>query len=549
MRPGGRWLSLTILGFGVALVIVDITVVNVVMPSIISGLDLEIADAEWINTAYPLVFAALLIPLGRMGDRVGSKRIFIAGLGVFGLASLLVGWADSVTTVVAFRGLQGVGAAMILPATLSTVHATFSGRDRAIAFGIWGSVIAGMAAAGPLLGGWITTEMSWRWAFYINGPLALLAIAAALRWVIDRQELVVESGIDLPGLATVCLGMISLTLALIEGPRHGWLAPTRELRWGQLAWPLQRLSIVPLAALVALVSLAAFVGIERSRRSAGRVVLVDLTLFRIDTFRRGNILAVIVGLGEFGVVFVLPLFVRTVLGYTAFQTGTLLLAMAAGGFLGGPLAAEIGRRFGAHRAVVTGMALEAAGVLGVVTMLSPAITGSRIALALFVYGVGVGIAGAQLASIIMVDVPQSQAGQASGMQSTARQLGAALGIAILGTVYASSLGSLTGDGLTEITALDALARERIVTRVVDSAGWYVEALRYWHPDYAPVVERIDSAIATAAARAATTALVFFGAGVVQALRLSPDRRRSPASPPLPSPTFGTFDTIGPSPAP
>jgi MFS family permease len=295
-------------------------------------------------------------------------------------------------------------------------------------------------------------------------------------------------------------------------------------------WPFEHLSIVPLVALAALAGLAAFIRIERGRIAAGKVALVDLGLFRIDTFRRGNILAVIVGLGEFGLVFVLPLFVRTVLGYTAFQTGALLLWMAAGGFLGGPLAAGIGRRFGARRAVVAGMALEAAGMLGVVTALSPAATGGRLAIPLLIYGLGVGIAGAQLASTIMVDVPPAQAGQASGMQSTARQLGAALGIAILGTVYAVSLGGLAEDGLAELVVLDASARERIVTRVVDSAGWYVEALRYWHPSYAPVVERIDQAIAGAAARAGTAALAFFLVGVVQALRLPPSRRLTLSDP-------------------
>jgi EmrB/QacA subfamily drug resistance transporter len=510
---------------------VDITVVNVVMPSIIGGLHLEVADAEWINTAYPLVFAALLIPLGRLGDRVGSKRIFVTGLAIFGVASLFVGSSASVAGLVAFRALQGVGAAMILPATLATVHASFTGRDRAIAFGIWGSIIAGMAAVGPLFGGWITTEVSWRWAFFINVPLAVLTIAAALWWVSDRRVHVVETGIDLAGLATVSVGMFGLILALIEGPRHGWLSPTRELRLGDWVWPFARLSIVPLAAVFAISCLAAFVRIERSRRAAGRVVLVDLELFRIHTFRRGNVLAVIVGLGEFGLVFVLPLFVRIVLGYSAFQTGTLLLALAAGGFLGGPIAAGIGLRFGSGRAVVLGMALEAAGVLGVVTMLSPAVTGSSFAVPLLVYGLGVGIASAQLASVILVDVPSEQAGQASGVQSTARQLGAALGIAILGTVYAASLGSLTESGLTQITALGTSTREHIVLRVVDSAGWYVEALRYWHPGYAPVVAKIDQAIAQAAARAAVTALAFVVAGVAQALRLpgKPGPGRLPAA--------------------
>jgi EmrB/QacA subfamily drug resistance transporter len=514
-----RWLSLATLGFGVALVVVDITVVNVVMPSIIGSLDLAIADAEWINTAYPLVFAALLIPLGRLGDRVGSKRVFVGGLMVFALASFMVGASDSVLALVAFRALQGVGAAMILPATLSAVHATFRGRDRAIAFGIWGSVIAGMAAVGPLFGGWITTELSWRWAFYINIPLAVLTMVLAARWVIDRRPPEVETGFDPIGLATVSIGMVGLVLALIEGPRHGWLSPTRELYLGDWAWPLARVSVVPMAAVVGVASLYLFFRIERSRARAGKVVLADLELFRIDSFRKGNLLAVIVGLGEFGLVFVLPLFVRIVLGYSAFQTGILLLAMAAGGFLGGPIAAEVSRRFSPRRAVAAGMVLEAAGVLGVVTMLSPAMLGGDFAVPLFVYGLGVGMASAQLASIIMVDVPPHKGGQASGMQSTARQLGAALGIAILGTVYAASLGSLSEAGLSQITALDPATRERVVANVADSAGWYVEALRYWHPDFAPVVAEIDRAIAGAASRAGLTALAFFIAGIVQALQL------------------------------
>ncbi len=514
-----RWPSLFILSFGVALVVVDITIVNVLMPSIVGGLDLEIADAEWINTAYPLAFAALLIPFGRLGDRLGSKRLFEAGLGVFGVASLLVGTSGSLWMLVGSRGFQGVGAALILPATLSTVHATFGGRDRALAFGIWGSVIAGMAAVGPLIGGWINTEWSWRWAFYINVPLAAMTIAIAFRWVVDRRARDTETGADFAGLATVSLGMIALVLALIEGPRHGWLSPTRELRLGDWVWPLEQVSIVPVAAVVATVCLTAFVRIERNRRAADQAVLADLDLFSIDTFRRGNVLAVIVGLGEFGLVFVLPLFVRIVLGYSPFQTGVLLLAMAGGGFIGGPLAAGISRRFDARCAVVTGMALEAGGVLGVALMLSPDVAGGRFAIPLFVYGLGVGMASAQLASVIMVDVPEKQAGQASGMQSTARQLGAALGIAILGTVFAASLVSLTDSGLSEIAALDIQAKDRIVTQVADSAGWYVEALRYWHPDYAPVVEKIDQAIVGAASRAALTALAFFIAGIIQALRL------------------------------
>lgn len=518
-----RWSTLLLMGFGVALVVVDITVINVIMPTIISSLDLVATDAEWVNTTYPLVFAALLIPFGRLGDRWGSKALFVAGLAVFGAASFLAGGASGAGSLVAYRALQGAGAAMILPSTLSTVHSTFSGKDRAIAFGIWGSLIAGMAAVGPLLGGWLATEWSWRWAFLINVPLAALTIAFTLRWVNDRRTSTPERGFDGPGFLAAAIGMLALVFALIEGPRHGWFVPTDELWVGSWLWPSKRISVVPFAAVVGISLLASFVRIEQRRGEAGQVVLFDLALFRFVTFRRGNLLAAIVGLGEFGLVFVLPLFARIVLGYSAFETGRLLLAMAAGGFIGGPLAAGVSRRFDPRTAVIAGMGLESLGVLGVVALLSEDTRMVQFVIPLFVYGLGVGMASAQLASVVMSEIPERLAGQASGMQSTARQLGAALGIAILGTVYFSSLGALTNGEIAGIVGLDPAMRDRIVSRVAESAGWYVEALRHWHPGYRPVVEGIDRAIGLAAQRAALTAFLIFLIGVVQAVRLPPGR--------------------------
>ena len=195
-----RWFGLAVLALGVAIIIVDATIVNVAIPSIIEELGIDLVEAEWVNTIYSLVFAALLITLGKTGDLYGRKRLFHAGIIVFTLASALAGQAPSAGWLIGARTLQGVGAAMILPATLSMVNATFQGRDRAIAFGIWGSVIGGMAALGPLLGGWLTTEHSWRWAFYINIPIGAVVILGSLLFVTDSRDENAARGFDVVGV-------------------------------------------------------------------------------------------------------------------------------------------------------------------------------------------------------------------------------------------------------------------------------------------------------------------------------------------------------------
>lgn len=515
-----RWWGLVVLGIGVAMIVIDITIINVSLPTIITNLDLEVADAEWVNTAYSLVFATLLITLGRVGDMWGRKRLFLTGLAVFAVASFLAARSGDLSGLVVARALQGVGAAMILPATLSIVNVSFRGRARAIAFGIWGSIIGGMAAAGPLLGGWLTTEFSWRWAFYINVPLGLATLVAGVFLVEDaRDRGAAREGFDLPGFVTITVGLFGLVLALIEGSRYGWWTLKRDLVLGSWVTAADGMSPVPIAFAVGIVGTVVFSLVERHRRSNQRPVLFDFSLFRLRGFRNGNILVTIVGLGEFGIVFVLPLFLQAVLRFSAFDTGVLFLAIAAGGFLGGPMAATLAIRFGPRQVVSLGMALEAAGMLGVVRLLDSEMVGSELWPFLFVYGVGVGLASAQLTSVVLAEVPAAESGQASGMQSTFRQIGAAMGIALLGSIYVGALGSAADSQLAEIGGLTTGQRERIVNSTVDSAGFYVEALRYWTPDFEPVAAAVADAITEAARRATTVALVFLAVGLVVSRQL------------------------------
>ena len=525
----GRWLGLAFLSLGVAMIIVDATIVNVAIPSIIRDLDITIGTAEWVNTIYALVFAALLITLGRAGDLLGRRRLFIAGVVLFVGASLLAGRAPNGGLLILARTVQGIGGATILPATLSSVNATFTGRDRAIAFGVWGSVIGGMAAVGPLLGGWLTTAHSWRWAFYINVPIGLAAVLGALRFVPETRDEDVVRGINVPGVVMSVLGFGGLVFGLIEGQTYGWVRPTRPFVAGGWTWPLASVSVVAVAFALAVVMMAAFPAAERRRRAAGRFVLLDVTLFRIRSFAVGNVTAIIVSLGEFGLLFVLPLFLQGVLGYSAFRTGLVFLALATGAFLAGPSAAQLAQRVGPRPVVSLGMALEAAAILGVGLTVSVASTGWTLAPWLLVYGVGVGLATAQLTNVILADVPPRESGQASGVQSTSRQVGSALGIAILGTALVVSLSSATSSRLAQVPGLPPAAAEQITTIVRESGGAAIGALRS-QPGAEAVVGEIDLAFVAAFRRVAFLASLFVGLGFLASLAL-PNRREAATSAP------------------
>ncbi len=411
-----RWWALAAVALGVSLIIMDATVVNVALPVIIEDLHLSATQAEWMNAVYSLMFAALLLTLGRVGDLHGRRRLFFVGMIVFVLASVAAGFSVDGTQLIAARLVQGVGAAMILPATLSTLNAVFVGRERAIAFAVWGSTIGGMAALGPLVGGWLTTDVSWRWAFWINVPVGLLVIAGILLVVPETRDDTTQRGLDVSGVAMSALGMGGIVFALIEGQSYGW--------WRQ---PSGAISPVPVALAGGLLLMFAFVRSQRSRLLAGRPVLVDLGLLGVRSFRYGSIAALVVALGEFGLLFTLPLLLQNALGFSALGTGWLIVSLAVGTFLISGLTPQLTHRYGGRAVVRMGLGLEAFTVAGLALTLSADISGWLIAMWLFGYGLGVGMATAQLTSVILAEIPVAESGQASGLQSTFRQLGSALG--------------------------------------------------------------------------------------------------------------------------
>lgn len=459
-----RWLALATIALGVSLIIMDATIVNVALPVVIRDLDLSASQAEWMNTIYALVFAALLLTVGRVGDLRGRRLVFAIGMVVFMLSSVGAGAAQTGWLLVAARFAQGVGASMILPTTLSTMNAIFRGRERGIAFAVYGSTIGGMAAIGPLVGGWLATDVSWRWAFWLNIPFGLLVLAG-IAWVIpETREPSIDSRLDLVGAALSAIAMAGLVFALIEGATYGW--------WQQADGSL---SPVPVALALAVVCLVLFLVREARGRAKGAPTLVDLQLLWLPTLRYGVIAAGIVAFGEFGLMFTLPLLLQGTLGYSALGAGWLLVSLAVGAFVVSGVSHLLTERFGTRAVVRAGLALEAIAVAGLALTMSRTVGSWTIAGWLFGYGLGVGAATAQLSSIIMSEVPAAQGGQASGIQSTVRQLGSALGVAILGTLLVTSLGSGLQDRLAS-SGMPPAAQARAVELVRGSAGAAIPAL-------------------------------------------------------------------------
>lgn len=521
-----RWYALGVLAAGLSMIVLDGTIVGVALPTIIADLHLHLTDAQWVNSLYNVVFAALLLTTGRIGDRWGRRGIFMAGVVIFLAGSILAALATGAGPLIWSRVVQGVGGAMILPSTLSTVNATFRGRDRAAAFGVWGAVMSGMAALGPLLGGWLTQSFDWRWIFWVNVPLGALILIGAVLFVPATRGAAGRPGLDVDGLLTSALGFGALVFALIEGTQLGWWRPREDFSVFGLVWPrTAAISPIPVIGAIGLVFIALFVLWERHRARNGRDALLDLALFRTPTFTWGNLTAMMVAMGEFALVLVLPLYLINVAELSVLGTGGVLATMALGAFFSGASARHLAARLGAARTVVVGLALEVIGVAAVTVTIGVRASWWLIAAVLVIYGAGLGLASAQLTSTVLADIPAEQSGQGSATQSTVRQLGSAIGSAAAGTALAIGLTvALPGRlaGLVPAAQADTLTRA-----VIDSAGGAITGMRA--RGSSPLTDALEQGFAYAAMGATAVAGVFLLLGLIGSLRVAAAARRSHAA--------------------
>jgi len=455
----------------ISLVIIDGTIVNTIFPVLIPDLGLSSTEVQWVQESYILVFASTLLIWGSLADRMGRRLLLNIGIVIFIGASIWAGSAETGNSLILARVVQGVGGAMVLPTTLSLVNANFHGRERGIAFAVWGSTIGGMVAVGPVLGGWLATDFTWRWAFLINVPLGIIIIIGLLLFVKESRSPGAPKGLDWLGALLSVLLFGPLVFGLIEGRVYGWweVNGINTFSIGGWSWPEGGLSVVPVSLAVALASGIAFVLWERFREKRGQGVLLDLNLFRIASFRNGSIAALIISMGEFGLLFAIPLWLQFVIGMTPIGAGLVLLFLAGGAFMASAIGGALSGKLAPERAVQLGVLLEIAGIVGFALVASTQTGWGAIAPFLFIYGIGVGLATAQLTGVIMVDVPMEKNGQGSGSQSTVRQIGSALGIAVLGTLLFTGTESSLENRLDEL-GLDQNTQTQVVDAVITSAG-------------------------------------------------------------------------------
>jgi EmrB/QacA subfamily drug resistance transporter len=427
------WLVLVLVCMAQFMVVLDATIVNVALPSIQKDLGMSEANLQWIVNAYALVFGGFLLLGGRAGDLVGRKRVFLVGIVVFTLASLLNGLAPSSEFLIVFRGLQGLGAALIAPAALSIITTTFDeGAERTKAMGVWAAIAVGGGAVGLVLGGILVETLSWPWIFFVNVPVGIAVFATSLRFVPESRDEHAHRGFDLAGAVTVTAGLVILVYAIVKAQEKGW-GSVHTLGLGAVSVAL----------------LGAFVLIER--RSAEP--LVRMSIFRVPTIRAANVVMLFVASGIFAMFFFNTLYIQRVLGFSPIQAGLAFLPFTAGIIIGAGLAQRFVPRFGAREVPLIGMAMAVAGLLLYLRLEPGGTYVSDLLPGMILVSIGMGLTFVPVTLIATSGIPHDDAGLASGLFNTSQQIGGALGLAILSTLAASATAS-TLTGVSKPTAAE-----------------------------------------------------------------------------------------------
>jgi EmrB/QacA subfamily drug resistance transporter len=506
-----RWIALALVCAAALIVVLDNTVLSVAIPTILRELHTELPSLQWVLTGYALTFATLLIIGGRLCDIYGARRMFIIGCGVFASGSLLASAANSVPVLLLGESLiEGMGASLMLPATLALLSSTFTGHERVKAFAIWGTVVGSAVAFGPLLGGFLTTNYSWRWAFRINVVVAPLTAIGTVLLVRPSPRSERRQRIDLPGAALIAVGTFLLVFGLSEGPRYGWWAPIRAFTVvGSQVWPADAaVSLVPILFVVALGLLTAFYRLERAKERADRDPLFEFGELEKRSFRWGLLTTAVLAMGQLGFLFVLPVFLQEGKHLTAVENGLWLVPSGAFIVLGAQLGAVLARRVDVTVVVRWGLLLEVLGLLAMAWAMQPELTFWDLMPGYLLFGIGVGFASSQLTNVVLAEITPERAGAASGANSTVRQIGAALGVAVMSTVLTT---------FTTRNAVDAVAGSSLPGSLRLELRQLIErdGVGFQPPGGLPAstLARLDHLITRALADGARPALLFAGAVV------------------------------------
>ena len=433
--------------FALFMAMLDNTVVNVALPTIQRDFGSGVSGLQWIISAYTLFFASLMLTGGTLGDLYGRKRWFLTGLVVFTSGSLLCGLAPSLHWLVVGRAVQGVGAAALLPGTLSILITTFPDpRERAQAIGLWAGVSGLALAAGPVIGGLLVDSLGWQSVFFVNVPIGILALVVALRTVRESSDPEGRT-LDLPGQVLAIVSLGTLVYALIEANNYGWTSPL----------------ILSLFA-IGVTTQAAFLWVESHSSSP----MLPLRFFRNPTFAAGSTVAGLISFGMFGIFFFLTLYWQNIQGYSALQMGLRVLPLTGAIIVTAPLAGQVAGRIGSRWPMTFGMALGAAGML-LLERTTPTTPYSALWWNMLILGVGMGSVMAPMTAAVTSTVPRQRAGMASGTTNATREVGGVFGIALLGAIVTHWFSTDLAAALARLPLADG-ARSRIVALASHGGG-------------------------------------------------------------------------------
>jgi EmrB/QacA subfamily drug resistance transporter len=498
-----RWIALAFMGIALLVISLDSTVLSLALPSIARELGSSVSGLQWIVDAYMLAIAGLLLTIGYLGDRFGRKPTLLIGLVVFGVFSLGAALARSTAMLIGMRAMMGVGAATIMPATLSILTATFRDpKERAQAIAIWAAIFALGMGLGPIIGGWLLNNYSWSSVFYINLPVVVIGLVGGALYI-ENSRSENRRQIDYLGALLSIGGFVALVYALIQAGSDGWTA-----------------AHVLYAFFAAVVLLGAFIIWELKSRSA----MLPLHFFKNMSFSGANVALTLVSFAMMGASFFLAQYLQSVQGYTPLQAGIRMLPMAGAMFLASAVSARIAARLGTKYTVSFGILLAAIGFFYFAAIAAVDTSYSLIVIAMCITSVGMGLCMSPATNSIMGSIPVAQAGVGSAMNSTNRQIGAALGVAVLGTLLNSGY-------LASIKAVQwpVPMPEQLMGAIRNSVqGAHIAAQQIPNPQLAQmVIDKSNHAFTSGTAHALVISAIIMVVASVATLIMLPNRVRAP----------------------
>ncbi len=507
-----KWMPMVVLSLALMIIIIDTTVLNVSLKVIARDLSTNLQGLQWVITAYALTLAAFTITGGRLGDLFGRKRMFVLGAIIFAIGSTITSFSHSVGMMISGESvIEGIGAALMMPATASLLVANYRGRDRAIAFGIWGGIAAASSAIGPIVGGFLTSTYSWRWAFRINVFVAAILILGSLL-ISESRDRTEKRELDFLGVILSATGLLAVVYGVIESSTYGWFKATGTYQFFNQSLP-GGLSPTPIAILLGVLLLLVFGWWQSRIEQRGRTPLVSLRLFKNRQFSSGVSVMSMMSLGMTGLIFAIPVFLQSVRNLDAFHTGLALLPLSLTMLIVAPGSAFMSKHITPKRLIQAGLVIAVLASIVLHFSITPTAGPINFMPGMILFGIGMGLVMAQVSNLTLSAVSVEQAGEASGVNNTLRQVGSTFGSALIGAVLLTTLATSLSKGIQNSTAIPPLYKSKFSQTFSGQASSIeLGGLANSPADVLPpqIENELTSIVHTASAEASSTAILYTG---------------------------------------